>query len=385
MKKWLSASLVLTLLACTPLAAVHAEKPVKEAQKGNGGGQADKEDKGKGKDQGKPDKDRDNGKEKEKPEKDQEKPDKDKPSGSTTEGGSPQAETGQEAPSQTEPPASETPSTEVPADGTAKSSKKEAVQQAVKTKKELIELRQQLKHAKEVTEELKAKYEELTKMLEQQSELKQALDVQKELLNRFYKPGDQKLFEKLGELYEKTGDTALKTFVNGEEVVMDTAPFVEKGRALVPVRAIGAALKAEVKWNGETRTVEVVRGDNKITLYLDSGEAEVNGEKIKLETPPVIKKGRLFLPLRFIGEQLNAKVRYQQQGDMIIIEDNQSAGLEENGSEQGTVVDTSNDTASNSGDGTEPAAETETAPTPATSSENTATTDPGTETGTQQN
>jgi hypothetical protein len=378
MKKWLSASLVLTLLACTPLAAVHAEKPVKEAQKGNGGGQGDKADKGKGKDKGKPDKDEKNGKEKE-------KPDKDKPTGSTAEGGSPQAKPGREAPSQTESPASQTPSTESRADGTAPSSKKEAVQQAVKTKKELIELRQQLKHVKEATEELKAKYEELTRMLEQQSELKQALDVQKELLNRFYKPGDQKLFDKLGELYEKTGDTSLKTFVNGKEVVMDTAPFVEKGRALVPVRAIGAALKAEVKWNGETRTVEVVRGDNKITLYLDSGEAEVNGEKIKLETPPVIKKGRLFLPLRFIGETLKAKVGYQQKGDLIIIEDSQSAGLEENGSEQGTAVDTSNDTASGSGDGTEPAAETVPAPTPAASSENTATTDPGTQSGTQQN
>lgn len=293
MKKWLSASLVLTLLACTPLAAVHAEKPVKEVQKGNGGGQVDKDAKGKGKDKG--------------------KPDKDKPSGSTAGGVSP----------------------------------KEAVQQAVKTKKELIELRQQLKQVKEATEELKAKYEELTRMLEQQSELKQALDVQKELLNRFYKPGDQKLFDKLGELYEKTGDTSLKTFVNGKEVVMDTAPFVEKGRALVPVRAIGAALKAEVKWNGETRTVEVVRGDNKITLYLDSGEAEVNGEKIKLETPPVIKKGRLFLPLRFIGETLKAKVGYQEKGDLIIIEDGSLTGTDD--------IDTTPETPAPSGEGEEPA------------------------------
>ncbi|WP_029100314.1 copper amine oxidase N-terminal domain-containing protein [Brevibacillus thermoruber] len=344
MKKWLSASLVLTLLACTPLAAVHAEKPVKEAQKGNGGGQGDKDDKGKGKDKGKPDKDKKNGKEKE-------KPDKDKPTGSTAEGGSPQAKPGREAPSQTESPASQTPSTESRADGTAPSSKNEAIQQAVKTKKELIELRQQLKHVKEATEELKAKYEELTRMLEQQSELKQALDVQKELLNRFYKPGDQKLFDKLGELYEKTGDTSLKTFVNGKEVVMDTAPFVEKGRALVPVRAIGAALKAEVKWNGETRTVEVVRGDNKITLYLDSGEAEVNGEKIKLETPPVIKKGRLFLPLRFIGETLKTKVGYQQKGDLIIIEDGSLTGTDD--------IDTTPETPATSGEGEEAA------PTPA--------------------
>jgi tetratricopeptide (TPR) repeat protein len=202
--------------------------------------------------------------------------------------------------------------------------KKEAIQQAVKTKKELIELRVQLKKSQEVTEELRAKYEELTKQLEAQSELKQALEVQKELLDRFYRPGDKEVYQKLGELYQKSGEAGLKTFINGKEVVMDTAPFLEKGRALVPVRAISASLKAEVNWSPETRTVEVVRGENKIVLHLDSGEAVVNGEKIKLDTKPIVKNGRVFLPLRFIGEKLNAKVDYQETGDIIIIEDQQS-------------------------------------------------------------
>ncbi|QRG70773.1 copper amine oxidase N-terminal domain-containing protein [Brevibacillus choshinensis] len=190
----------------------------------------------------------------------------------------------------------------------------------------MIELRQQLKHATEITEELKAKYEALTEQLEKQTELSQALEVQKELLGRFYKPGDTELYEKLGELYEKAGDESLKTYVNGAEVAMDVAPFIEKGRALVPVRAISASLKADVKWDGENRTVEVVRGETKITLYLDSNEADVNGTKVKLETAPVLKNGRVFLPLRFIGEQLNAKVGYQEEGDLIIIEDGQPDG-----------------------------------------------------------
>lgn len=202
--------------------------------------------------------------------------------------------------------------------------KKAAIQQAVQAKKELIDLRIQLKKNAVVTDELKAKYEDLTSRLEQLSELQQALEVQKELLDRFYKPGDKQSFEKLGELYEKTGATGLKAFVNGKEVVMDVTPFREKGRALVPVRAVSASLNAEVEWKPETRVVEVVRGDNKIVLYLDSGEAEVNGQKVALETKPVLKNGRVFLPLRFIGEALNTKVDYQEQGEIIIIEDEEA-------------------------------------------------------------
>lgn len=207
--------------------------------------------------------------------------------------------------------------------------KKAAIQQAVQAKKELIDMRVQLKKNLVVSDDLKAKYEDLTSRLEQLSELHQALEVQKELLDRFYKPGDKKSYEKLGELYQKAGNSGLKAFVNGKEVLMDVAPFRDKGRALVPVRAVSASLNADVAWKPETRVVEVVRGDKKIVLYLDSGVAEVNGQKVTLETKPVLKNGRVFLPLRFIGETLNTKVDYLEKGEIIIIEDEEAAAVEE--------------------------------------------------------
>jgi len=330
LKKRLTFSLVLALLAAVPVAAVYGEKPVQAEGKG-GGGKPDKP--------GKP-----------------EKPDTADESDTAEEPETPEGGTSTNGDGTT---------TEPPADGTQPVNKKDAVKQAVKTKKELIELRQQLKHATEITEELKAQYEELTAQLEQQSELKQALEVQKELLNRFYKPGDTELLAKLGELYEKAGETGLKTFVNGTEVEMDVKPFVEKGRALVPVRAISKALKAEVKWDAASRTVEVVRGDAKITLYLDKNEALVNGATVKLETAPVLKNGRVFLPLRFIGEQLKANVSYQDKGDLIIVDDQQPA----TGSEPATGTEPAA--------GTEPASGTETV----TGTEPATGTDPTTGTG----
>lgn len=86
-------------------------------------------------------------------------------------------------------------------------------------------------------------------------------------------------------------------------------PFIHGGRTLVPVRAISASLKADVKWDAETRSALITKGDTSITLYLDKKEALVNGETVELDTVPVLKNGRVFLPLRFVSEQLKANVK----------------------------------------------------------------------------
>ncbi len=195
----------------------------------------------------------------------------------------------------------------------------------VKLKKQLIELRQELKHAAEITEDQKAKYEQLVAELEKTTDKQGALDVQLELLQRTYQKGDHTPFKKLGELLENTGSTEVKAFVDGKQVKADVAPYVQGGRALVPVRAISSALKAEVNWKPETRTVEITRGEKSITLYLDKKEATVDGKTISLDTAPVLKNGRVFLPLRFISEQLNAEVKWQEEGKIVIIDDIQAS------------------------------------------------------------
>jgi hypothetical protein len=248
---------------------------------------------------------------------------------------------------------------------TAQAATESNVKDAVKLKKELIELRQQLKHRKEVSAELIAAYEKLVDTLEKASDLSQAIEVQKELLARTYQPGDRTAFKKLGKLYAKAKVSGIKAFVNGEEPAIDQAPFIQGGRALVPVRAISSALKADVKWDAATRTVLITRGERTITLYLDKKEALVNGDAVTLDIVPVIKKGRVFLPLRFVSEQLNSKVEWQQEGQIIIIEDQEqqtSTDSDETsvGTETSTNADANASAETNAGTGTDTTAESNT-------------------------
>jgi len=46
--------------------------------------------------------------------------------------------------------------------------------------------------------------------------------------------------------------------VNGKKFAMDTAPIIDHGRTMVPIRFVSEALNAEVLWNGETKTVTVI-------------------------------------------------------------------------------------------------------------------------------
>lgn len=41
-------------------------------------------------------------------------------------------------------------------------------------------------------------------------------------------------------------------------VFLDTAPYIEDGYTLVPVRAAAEAFMAQVDWNGDTRTVAII-------------------------------------------------------------------------------------------------------------------------------
>jgi hypothetical protein len=198
------------------------------------------------------------------------------------------------------------------------------VQEAVQSKEKLNELRQQLKNAPEVTEQLEATYEELVNALVDIADLPQAIEVQKELLERTYQPGESEPFQKLGELFVKANVTDVKTFVNGEELTMDQAPFIVGGRALVTERVIREALDADVRWDAATGAVTVTRGTHTITLHVNKNEAETNGNKVTTDAMPVVKNGSLYLPLRLISEQLEAAVDWQKEGQIIIIDDKQA-------------------------------------------------------------
>jgi hypothetical protein len=126
-------------------------------------------------------------------------------------------------------------------------------------------------------------------------------------------------YKKLGELYEKQGKTGVKAYVNGEEPEFDVAPVIKDGSSLVPFRAISEALKAEVSWNEDEKSVTVTKDGIVVKLILGSTTAYVNGKEVTLEVPGQLLSGRTVVPVRFISEAFKAQVDWEPVSQSVVI------------------------------------------------------------------
>ena len=105
-------------------------------------------------------------------------------------------------------------------------------------------------------------------------------------------------------------DAAITIKIDGETVSSDTAPVVEKGTTLVPVRVITEYLGADVTWNNTSRQATVKTAGYTVVFTIDSSFYTVNGTTATLPVAAKIINSRTMIPLRAISEAIGAEVDY---------------------------------------------------------------------------
>lgn len=98
-----------------------------------------------------------------------------------------------------------------------------------------------------------------------------------------------------------------------------TSPVIVEGRTLVPIRSIVETMGGSVKWIGEDRRVEITLKDKTIKLWIDKTTASIGDKNLALDVPPQIMDGRTMLPLRFVSENLGAKLEWLGEKQQITI------------------------------------------------------------------
>lgn len=108
-----------------------------------------------------------------------------------------------------------------------------------------------------------------------------------------------------------------RLFVNADQIQFREDlgyPFFENNRTFVPIRFIADNLGFGVTWDGNLKQAIVKDEHTTIIVGLDKSEANVNGEPKKIDTnenvKTIIKNGRIYVPLRFIIENLGAEIDY---------------------------------------------------------------------------
>lgn len=122
-----------------------------------------------------------------------------------------------------------------------------------------------------------------------------------------------------------TAASQIKVIVNEQNLSMEVPPQIDKGRTLVPLRAIFEALKADVNWNANTKTIIAKKDDTTIQLTVGQKAARKNGNTLNLDVPAKIVNGRTLVPVRFIGEAFNCQVNWNAGTRTVTVD--QFAGL----------------------------------------------------------
>jgi hypothetical protein len=101
---------------------------------------------------------------------------------------------------------------------------------------------------------------------------------------------------------------------NGGESIWKDAFKDEFGVVMVPVRAIAEGLGLSVTWNDESQSVKV---GNDVSFKIGEDNYTKADTAIKLDTAPMLKDDRTFVPLSFFNEVLGFSA-YESEGKVIV-------------------------------------------------------------------
>lgn len=103
--------------------------------------------------------------------------------------------------------------------------------------------------------------------------------------------------------------------VDGQQMPVDPSssavyPYTDEGRTMVPIRAIVESMGGTVNWDDNDQRIDISLKSNTLQLWVNKLTATVNGQPVALDVSPKTVDGRTMVPLRFVAENLGAKVAW---------------------------------------------------------------------------
>lgn len=120
---------------------------------------------------------------------------------------------------------------------------------------------------------------------------------------------------------------------NKAKLKFDVPPVIKEGRMLIPVRAVTEGMGAAVVWNQEEQSVTISKDGTEIVIKLGEGTAMFNGAQTELGVTAQTFNNRTFVPLRFIAESLGLSVDWDEETQTVEIDEEESEPTADNTSE----------------------------------------------------
>ena len=117
-----------------------------------------------------------------------------------------------------------------------------------------------------------------------------------------------------------SAQSAVSVFVNGQRMSFDQPPIVQNGRVFVPLRGVFQQLGASVVYNNGQ--INATGRGRTISLTIGSTTAVVDGQQQILDVAPFVVGDRTLVPLRFIAQSLGAQVNWDDSSSAVTITTN---------------------------------------------------------------
>lgn len=106
--------------------------------------------------------------------------------------------------------------------------------------------------------------------------------------------------------------TDIKIAIDGKLRTFETPVQISNNRVMVPIRFVieDPALQGQVYWDASLRKVAIDCRGKYIELFIGALRASADGQNVAIDSAPYIYNNRTYIPLRFLAENLGARVNW---------------------------------------------------------------------------
>lgn len=101
-------------------------------------------------------------------------------------------------------------------------------------------------------------------------------------------------------------------YLDGQQLNLSSGVKVDniKGNVMIPIRVVSENLGFDVRWDKSSRSVTVSSSDKSVRMVVGNAQAELDGELVDLNLPPVLSGDTTLVPLRFVSQQMGLDVKW---------------------------------------------------------------------------
>lgn len=97
------------------------------------------------------------------------------------------------------------------------------------------------------------------------------------------------------------------------------AALAKDGQIFVPLRSMFEQMGAVVTVSPDGKTITAVKSDARVSVTLGKSEAMIQGETRPLDAPPMLHRGIVLVPVRFLSEALGAYVEWIPERHIVVV------------------------------------------------------------------